>query len=177
MSTATPPNAALPSLEIVVAAARNGVIGRGNSLPWRLPDDLAFFKHTTLGHAILMGRRTWDSIGRPLPGRRNLVLTRDPAKVGPGAEAVGSLDEALARVAGATLMVIGGGELYRASLPRAGVVHLTDVDANVEGDVYFPALDAAAWRETWSEHHACDERHAHAFTFRRLERRSAATAW
>jgi len=176
MSTVAPLHNAPQRLEIVVAAARNGVIGRGNTLPWRLPDDLAFFKRTTMGHPILMGRRTWDSIGRPLPGRRNFVLTRDPAKVGSGAEAVGSLEDALSRAGGATLMVIGGGELYRASLPRADVIHLTDVDASIEGDVYFPGLDADAWRETWSEHHASDERHAYAFTFRRLERRSAAPA-
>jgi len=174
MSTVVQPKTAFSRLELVVAVARNGVIGRGNTLPWRLPDDLAFFKRTTMGHAILMGRRTWDSIGRALPGRRNLVLTRDPARIGPGAEAVESIDEALGCAGGTALMVIGGGELYRACLARASAIHLTDVDADVEGDVYFPELDAQHWRETWSEHHPADARHAYPFTFRTLECRSAA---
>ncbi len=111
-----------PRLELVVAVARNGVIGRDNGLPWRLPADLAHFKRVTLGHPILMGRRTWDSIGRPLPGRQNIVLTRDPAFRAAGATVVHSLAAARAAAAGAErLMVIGGAELYRACLGEADV--------------------------------------------------------
>lgn len=170
MSTA--PLLSAPSLELVVATARNGVIGRGNALPWRLPADLAHFKRITLGHPVLMGRRTWDSIGRPLPGRTNLVLTRDPAFVATGAVPVRSLADAASRAGAGPLMIIGGGELYRLSLPTAQVLHLTTVEADVEGDVHFPAWRAEDWRETWSEHHPADERHAFPYTFRRLERAS-----
>jgi len=155
----------------VVAAARNGVIGRDGGLPWRLPADLQHFKRLTLGHPVLMGRRTWESLGRPLPGRTNLVLTRAEGYVAPGATVVHSLDEALA-VAGPVpvLMVIGGAELYRQCLPRAAVLHLTEVHADVEGDTRFPAWDRAAFRETWREEHAPDDRHAHAYAFVRYER-------
>ena len=161
-----------PSLELVVAAARNGVIGRDNGLPWRLPADLAHFKRLTLGHPILMGRRTWDSIGRPLPGRLNLVLTRDPSFQAAGASVVHSLAEARAAAGGAErLMVIGGAELYRACLDAADVVHLTEVDAEPEGDVYFPPFDEADWREVRREAHPAGEDDEYAFVFRVLERR------
>jgi dihydrofolate reductase len=164
-----------PRLEFVVAVARNGVIGRGNALPWRLPADLQHFKRTTLGRPILMGRRTWDSIGRPLPGRENLVLTRDRSFAAPGATVVHSLEEALRAAAGAeSLMVIGGAELYRALLPDATVLHLTEVQADVAGDVHFPGWDTPDWRgewlEIWREEHAADERHEHPYAFVRLER-------
>jgi dihydrofolate reductase len=172
MSTETP--ITLPRLELVVAAARNGVIGRGNALPWRLPADLAHFKRLTLGHPVLMGRRTWESIGKPLPGRQNLVLTRDRAYQAPGATVVHSLAQARSMAAGAgRLMVIGGAELYRECLPEAAVLHLTEVEADVEGDVRFPDWQRAQWRETWREAHAADERHALPFSFVTLERRAA----
>jgi dihydrofolate reductase len=163
--------AAPVTLEIVVAVARNGVIGRGNELPWRLPSDLAHFKRVTLGHPILMGRRTWDSLGRPLPGRRNVVLTRQASQEFAGAESVPSIDDALARIGEGRLMVIGGAELYRLALPRVSVMHLTQVHADVDGDVSFPAWCEQDWEEEWSEAHAADERHPHAYTFRRLVRR------
>jgi dihydrofolate reductase len=171
MSTAATPPA--PRLELVVAVARNGVIGRGNALPWRLPADLAHFKRITMGHPILMGRRTWDSIGRPLPGRMNVVLTRDGAFRAPGAVVVHSLADALAAAGAGPLMVIGGAELYRACLPSAAVLHRTTVEADVDGDVRFPDWHPADWRETWRESHPADERHAHGYTFTRLERRPA----
>jgi dihydrofolate reductase len=155
---------------LVVAAARNGVIGRGNALPWRLPADLAHFKQVTLGHPVLMGRRTWDSIGRPLPGRINLVLTRDPAFAAPGATTVRSLDEAGRAAGRGPLMIIGGGELYRLCLPQAAVMHLTTVEADLVGDVRFPDWDPGQWHEVWREPHAADERHAFPYTFRRLVR-------
>jgi dihydrofolate reductase len=163
-----------PSLELVVAAARNGVIGRDNGLPWRLPADLAHFKRVTLGHPILMGRRTWDSIGRALPGRQNIVLTRDPRFRAAGATVVHSLAEARTAAAGAErLMVIGGAELYRAVLADADVLHLTEVDADIEGDAHFPPWRREEWQEVSREAHPADERHAHAYSFITLRRRAA----
>ena len=165
-------NPVTPRLEFVVAVSRNGVIGRGNALPWRLPADLQHFKRTTLGHPVLMGRRTWESIGRPLPGRTNLVLTRSPDYAAPGAVVVRSLDDARSAARGApSLMVIGGAELYRALFDAAAVLHLTEVHADVDGDVRFPDWDRAAWREAWREEHAADERHAFPYAFVRYERR------
>jgi dihydrofolate reductase len=162
----------VPELEIVVAAARNGVIGRGQALPWRLPADLRHFKRLTWGHPILMGRRTWDSIGRPLPGRNNLVLTRDPAWAATGATAVHSLDAARALAArDSALMVIGGAELYRQCLPLARVLHLTLVDADIDGDVRFPEWRRADWRESAREDHRPDAEHAWPYAFVTLERR------
>ena len=170
-----------PRLELVAAVARNGVIGCGNALPWRLPADLAYFKRLTMGHPVLMGRRTWDSIGRPLPGRQNLVLTRDLDFRAPSAVAVNSL--AAARAAAGdepAIMVIGGAELYRASLELASVLHLTEVEADVEGDVEFPGWHRAGWRGEWRElareRHAADERHAWAFSFVTLARQAPAAA-
>lgn len=155
----------------VVAVARNGVIGRDNAMPWRLPDDLAHFKALTLGKPVVMGRLTWESLGRPLPGRHNIVITRNPDYVAVGASVVGSLDAAFA-AAGTVpeAVVIGGGELYARALSRTDVIHLTEVDAEPRGDTRFPPLDPAQWRETWREAHPADARHAHAFVFRRLER-------
>lgn len=160
-----------PRLELVVAAARNGVIGRDNGLPWRLPGDLAYFKQLTMGHPILMGRRTWDSIGRPLPGRLNLVLSRDRALRLEGARVVHTIGEAIAAAAGAPrLMVIGGAELFRMALPDASVLHLTEVDADVEGDVRFPDWTPGEWREVRREAHPADARNDHAYSFVTLER-------
>lgn len=155
----------------VVAVARNGVIGRDNAMPWRLPDDLAHFKALTLGKPVIMGRLTWESLGRPLPGRHNIVVTRNPGYVAAGASVVGSLDAAFA-AAGAVpeAVVIGGGELYARALPRTDVIHLTEVDAEPPGDTRFPPLDPAQWHETWREAHPADARHAHTFVFRRLQR-------
>ncbi len=160
-----------PTLELVVAVARNGVIGRDNGLPWHLPADLAHFKRLTLGHPILMGRRTWQSIGRPLPGRRNLVLTRDPAFHAEGATVVRSLAEARAAAGAERLMVIGGAELYRECLPAAEVLHLTEVDADVPGDARFPDWRREEWQELAHEAHPPDERHAYGYRFVTLRRR------
>ena len=151
-----------PRLTLVVARARNGVIGRDNALPWHLPEDLRHFKATTLGHAILMGRRTFESIGRPLPGRRTIVVTRDPTWSHPGCERAGSLEEAIALAsrapAGAALatdevFVVGGAQLYAQALPLADRIIATEIALDVEGDVHFPALDPAFWRETAREEH------------------------
>jgi dihydrofolate reductase len=160
-----------PRLVLVAAVARNGVIGADGALPWRLPADLQHFKALTLGKPILMGRRTWESLGRALPGRRNLVVTRQPGYAAPGAEVFPTPADALAACAGVPeVMVIGGGELYAQLLPRADVLELTEVAAEVPGDARFPAFDRACWREVSRTAHPADERHAHAYDFVRLER-------
>jgi dihydrofolate reductase len=163
-------------LEIVVAVASNGVIGRGNDLPWRLPADLAHFKRLTLGHPILMGRKTWDSLGRPLPGRRNLVLSRQADLNLTGAEVVTSLEAAQALVGPGSLMVIGGAELYRIALPAVTIMHLTTVHSDVDGDVSFPPWSPSDWIEISAEAHDIDERHQYAYTFRTLVRRDSSVA-
>lgn len=160
-----------PRLTLVVAVADNDVIGVRGTLPWHLPDDLRHFKQLTLGHPVLMGRRTFAAIGRPLPGRRNLVLTRHPATLPAGVEAIGSLEEALARCAGVPgLFVIGGDEVYRLALPRATRIELTRVHARPAGDAWFRLPDPASWRELRRCGHPADDRHAHAMTFLTLER-------
>jgi dihydrofolate reductase len=158
-------------IAIIVAVAQNGVIGADNGLPWRLPDDLKRFKALSLGKPIVMGRRTFDSIGRPLPGRTNIVVSRQPGLAIDGVSVARSLDDALV-VAGAApeIVVIGGAEIFRQALPRTDTIHLTRVHARVDGDVFFPELDPAKWREAAVEHHAADERHLYAFSFVTLQR-------
>jgi dihydrofolate reductase len=151
--------------------ADNGVIGRGDGLPWHLPDDLKRFKALTMGHAMLMGRRTWDSIGRPLPGRRSLVLTRNAGWTAPGAERVATLAEALERAGGGPLAVIGGAEVFSLAWPIVGRLELTEVHADPEGDTRLEGFDRTHWRETFRERHASDARHAHPFSFVTLVRR------
>ena len=156
-------------VSLVAALDRQRGIGRGNDLPWRLPDDLKRFKALTLGKPVLMGRRTAESLGRALPGRTNLVLTRGGQVPFEGMRAVGSIDEAVAvaRAGGAQeLCVIGGGEVYALALPRADVLHLTHVDTVVaDADAFFPAWEPAQWREMHREPHAADAKHAHPFDF------------
>ena len=163
---------AIPPIELVVAASDNDVIGRGNALPWHLPDDLRRFKATTLGKPILLGRRTYESIGRPLPGRRNLVMSRDAHFQAAGTEAVDSVQRALALCAGSeALMVIGGAQIYQLALPHARRIHLTQVHTHIaDGDAFFHGWRDPAFREVAREQHAADERHAHAFSFVTLER-------
>ncbi len=146
-------------LTLIAAVARNGVIGRGGGLPWRLSGDLQRFKAATLGHPVIMGRKTWESIGRPLPGRLKIVVTRHPDQ-GQGADRVaGSLDDALRAAGGAEeVFVIGGAELYRAALPRADRLQLTRVLAEVEGDTRFPTFDPAAWSLVAEMDFPADER-------------------
>jgi dihydrofolate reductase len=158
-------------LSVVVAADERGGIGRGGGLPWHLPEDLKRFKAITMGKPIVMGRRTWDSIGRPLPGRRSIVVSRQAGLAIEGAEVVGSLEQALRAASDAPeVCVIGGAELYRLALPRAEVVHLTRVHATVEADTFLPALDPSDWKEVSSERHEADERHAHPYSFVTLRR-------
>src|SRR5690606_32118507 len=126
----------------------NRVIGRDNTLPWRLPSDLAHFKRTTLGHPIIMGRNTWESLGRPLPGRPNLVITRNPSYEAPGAATCPSLETALhAYPAADTLCIIGGEELFRHALEVADEIVATEIHAQIDGDTFFPELDHAKWEE------------------------------
>jgi dihydrofolate reductase len=158
-------------VSLVVAVAENGVIGRDNALPWRLPNDLKFFKRTTLGHPILMGRATFESIGRPLPGRSNLVLSHNPALQIEGCTVVHSLEAAIAASTDAQeLMVIGGAQVYAQILPRADRIYLTRVHADVSGDSYFPAFDTTQWRADSTERHEADAQHAYAYSFITLQR-------
>ncbi len=157
-------------LTAVVAASDNDVIGRGNALPWHLPADLAHFKRLTLGKPILMGRLTFEAIGRPLPARRNLVLSRS-GFTAPGIETVSSLAAARALVAGETeLVVIGGAQLYRQALPEIDTIYLTRVHCRIEGDAYLPQLPQSGWREVAREERAADEKNAHAMSFITLQR-------
>lgn len=157
----------MTELVLIAALDCNRAIGRGNAMPWHLPNDLRRFRQLTLGHPVLMGRHTSQSIGRALPGRRNLVLSRSGKPAWPDQELVPSLDEALTRVAGAScLFVIGGGEVYAATLPLAQRLHLTWVDTEItDADTWFPALDVGQWQETASQAHRRDARHAHDYRF------------
>ncbi len=141
-------------MEIVVAIAANGVIGDRNGLPWRLPADLRHFRKLTTGHAVLMGRKTWESIGRPLPERQNIVITRSRDFRADGVEVAHSLDDAiaLARLP-APLCCIGGGEIFRIALPRATRMYITEIAAAFPGDAHFPEYDRIAWRESARESH------------------------
>ena len=150
--------------------ARNRVMGRGNKLPWHLPADLQHFKRLTLGKPIVMGRKTWESIGRPLPGRQNIVVSRQPGLQCEGAEVVTSAEAAVAAAAGAgEIMIIGGSEIYALFLPLADRIYLTRVHADVEGDAVFPAL-GDAWRLISDERHAADDNNDHDMSFRVYER-------
>lgn len=141
-------------LTLVVAKARNGAIGRENTLPWRLPEDLAHFKRTTMGAPIIMGRKTWDSIGRPLPGRRNIVVSRNAALRIEGCDVVGSLEDAQRLCIGTReIFVIGGAQLYVEALPSADKLVVTEIDADIDGDAFFPAIDPTRWIETSRERH------------------------
>jgi dihydrofolate reductase len=131
---------------LIAAVARNGVIGRENKLPWRIPGDLPRFKQTTLGQTLIMGRKTFESIGRPLPGRQTIVVTRRLTFAANGVEVANTLDDAFARVRTPVAFVAGGAEIYAQSLPRADRLLLTEIDADFEGDAYFPAFDRAAWK-------------------------------
>jgi dihydrofolate reductase len=160
---------AKPTICLVVAVARNGVIGRDNGLAWHLSGDLKRFKALTMGTTLLMGRRTWDSIGRPLPGRRSLVLTRDPAFRAEGAELVHTWEAALA-VAGDRLMVVGGAEIYALALPHADVIHLTEVEAEPAGDVRFPPFDRSRFREVFRQTQEAGPRDDYPYAFVDLHR-------
>lgn len=160
----------MPSISLVVAMDEAGVIGRAGALPWRLPEDLKHFRRLTLGKTVLMGRKTWDSLGKPLDGRRNWVLSRDASFRPAGAQVFATLDAALAAHRDGELVVIGGAELYRQVLPLARTIHLTRVHAHVEGDTVFPPWPPGDFRQTGVVTHPADARHAHAYSFVTLER-------
>ncbi len=157
---------------LIVAVADSGVIGRDNALPWHLPEDLKRFKRITLGKPVVMGRKTFESIGKPLPGRQNIVVTRDANYRREGVSVVHGPDDALRAADGAAeIMVIGGADLFRVFLPRAGRVHLTRVHGDIEGDIRWPALDQRQWHVVERESYPADERHAYSMTFEVWEKR------
>ena len=158
-------------VSIVVAASRNGVIGRGGELPWHISEDLKHFRAVTLGHPIIMGRLTWASIGRPLPGRQNIVISTREDFSAEGCSVVSSPAEAL-RAAGDAdeVMVIGGGQIYALFLPISERIYLTRVDAEVDGDTFFPALNSGEWRVIDCETYAAGEGREYGFSFQTLER-------
>lgn len=161
-----------PRLALIAAVARNGVIGRDGDLPWRIPADLQFFKTATMGKPMIMGRRTFESIGKALPGRTNIVVTRSGDFTADDVEVAADFDQALtiaARQDAGEVMVIGGGEIYAAAMARADRLYLTEVHLDAEGDVHFPQFDLAQWREVSRDDHAA-EGDTPAFSFVTLER-------
>ncbi|MGH8529312.1 MAG: dihydrofolate reductase [Nevskiales bacterium] len=158
-------------VSLIVAADENNLIGADNRLPWHLPADLKHFKQVTMGKPMLMGRKTLESIGRPLPGRRSIVLTRVPGFTAPGCEIAGSLEQALLLADSAgEIMVIGGAEIFQQALPRASRIYMTRVHGRFEGDTYFPELEQGAWRETSRETHTPDDKNLWPYSFVVLER-------
>ncbi len=161
----------MKKIVLIAAIDRNRAIGRGGALPWHLPDDLKRFRALTLGKTVLMGRKTFESIGRPLPNRCNLVLTQNPSFRAEEVEVVPSLEEALQSEG--ELWVIGGGEVYRQTLPLATHLYLTLVETEVPGaDAFFPPWEPSDWLEVYREHHPADARHAFAFTYLDLQRKT-----
>jgi dihydrofolate reductase len=170
-----------PKIVIVVAIAANGVIGREGDLPWRLSTDLKRFKALTMGKPVVMGRKTWASLGRPLPGRPNIVISRDPHYAAEGAELAPSLEAALevaqnhaAALGVGEICIIGGGEIYRQSIGIADVLHVTEVQAEVEGDTLFPAIDPAIFEKVFEEDLPRGEKDSHAMHFVTWRRRETA---
>ena len=169
-----------PRIALIVVMDRHRLIGAEGTLPWRLPDDARRFKALTMGKPVIMGRRTYESIPtrfRPLTGRHNIVVTRDPAYVAPGCTVVHTTAEALAAAGDVDeVMIAGGAALYAAFLPEADRLYLTLVHGDFSGDTYFPPIDWSQWREVAREEHPADERHAWTHTFLILERRAQPTA-
>jgi dihydrofolate reductase len=162
----------------IVAAAKNRVIGHNNQIPWYLSADLKYFRKTTTGHHVIMGRKSFESIGRPLPNRTNIVISRDPFFLASGCLVAHSLGEALAIAAknGETeAFVIGGGDIYRQSMHLLDKIYLTEVKADVPGDVFFPVFDEGEWAEVFCEEHSADEKNDHDYTFRVLNRKISGT--
>jgi dihydrofolate reductase len=157
-------------LSLIVAIAKNRVIGFENKMPWHLPAELAYFKRVTMGHPIIMGRKTFDSIGRALPGRRNIVVSRNKDYIATGAEVAHSLDAAIALCAGENPFVIGGATLYEEALTKADRLYITEIDARPEGDTFFPVLKQHEWKEVSREPRARDEKNLLDVEFVVLER-------
>lgn len=160
------------TVRIIVAIAENGVIGVNNDMPWRLSTDLKRFKALTTGKPVVMGRKTWESFPkRPLPNRRNLVVTRNPAYAAPGAELFASLDDALDAAAGDDIWILGGGEIYAQALPKTDELHVTHVRAELSGDTVFPKIDPAIWTKVSEEAVPAGERDDYATCYTVYERR------
>lgn len=161
-----------PRLSIIAAMARNRVIGRDNRLPWHLPNDLKHFKALTLGKPMLMGRKTWESLPGILPGRRHIIISRNPNYQAAGAELATDLEAAI-RLAGPVedIMLVGGAQLYAQALPLAERLYLTLVEAEPAGDAFFPEFDPSTWEPVDEEHHAADARHACGYSFMTYQRR------
>lgn len=164
-------NKKMPPLAILVAAAENGVIGKDGRLPWHLPDELKLFKSLTMGHTTVMGRKTWDSLEKPLPGRRNVVLTRQKDFEAPGALVLHAFED-IARLEKdePPVFVIGGAALVEEALPIAEHLHLTRVHASPEGDTFMPEVDFEKWQLVEEKHHERDDRHQHAYTYQHWRR-------
>ncbi len=165
------------TLALIAAVSDNGVIGRDNKLPWYIPGDLRYFKQVTLGKPVVMGRKTWESMNRALPGRTNIVITRQPDYLAEGARVVPDLAggielaESVALIDGVDeIMIIGGAEIYRLALPLADRLYLTEVHAEVEGDTFFPDWDRAAWREASRERHEAPGTDSYRYSFAVYER-------
>ena len=164
----------MPRVSFLVAMARNRVIGRDNRIPWHLPHDLKRFKALTMGHHIVMGRRTWDSINRLLPGRTTVIITRNPAFEVPGAKIARSIEDALRACADdPEIFVIGGEQIFRAALPYAQRLYLSAIDADVEGDTYMPEIDMREWQLTHEEVHPQEDANALPWRFQIFDRRPA----
>jgi dihydrofolate reductase len=160
-----------PRLSLIVAMARNGVIGANGAIPWKLPDEQQLFKRLTMGHHIVMGRKTYESIGRLLPGRTTVIVTRQKDFAVPGAIVAHSLADAInAAARDDEVFVIGGADLFRAALPLADRLHVTTVEAEPEGDAFMPEIDLSEWREVTVETHAVDGKHAYSYTYKLYER-------
>jgi dihydrofolate reductase len=162
-------------VSLLLAASENNVIGKNNQLPWHLPDDLKYFKNLTWGLPILMGRKTFDSIGKPLPGRKSIVITRDQSWKHEGVEVVHSLDDAIAKadeLGAKEIFVIGGAEIFHSSLPVANRIYLTRIHHDFDGDVFFPEIDAAKWECVSSRFCAADEKNAYDHTYEVWERKA-----
>ncbi len=160
-------------ISLIAAVAENRVIGRDNTLPWHLPDDLKQFKQRTQGHVVIMGRGTFESVGGPLAHRRSIVVTRNRGYHAEGAEVAHDLDEALQRARGSgedEVFVLGGADIYALALPRADRLYLTVIHAEIEGDTYFPEWNPSEWTLIEDRRHDADERHEHAFSLRIYER-------
>jgi dihydrofolate reductase len=158
-------------LNIIVAVAQNNVIGMNGKMPWHLPAELQYFKRITMGHPIIMGRKTFDSIGRVLPGRRNIVVTRNQDWQHDGVDVVHSVAQAISLVGNADAFVIGGATLYEDALNHADQIYLTAIDADVAGDTFFPVINRNTWQEISREHRAADEKNSYAVDFVVLARR------
>jgi dihydrofolate reductase len=167
-------------IAIIVAVSQNNVIGRDNQLPWHLPEDLQYFKSVTMGKPILMGRKTFESIGRPLPGRVNIVITRDPDWTAEGVEIVNTIDDAMAAGAAVCkaansdeIMIIGGAQIYRDCLPLADVLYLTKVEAEIEGDAFFPDIDLDQWQEVSEKSPKTIDKYAYRFVILKRTKKQA----